>query len=172
MDDPADVARLSRRKLMSPSLPSRVVQSGADQAHRLDEASAAAEVDRLEQGVHLRPGGGLGGGEGLAARFGQREQPVLAMIGADAACRQPAGAEPRHDAAQMRLVHLERAADLRRRPAALGRVGQFVENPRFRQREVGRRQAAVQEADLKGVEPVEGAHLVGQRHGGGLSVLS
>ena len=59
----------------------------------------------------------------------------------------------------------KRAADLRRRSAALGRLGQFVENPRLRQRQVGRRQAAVQEADLAGVEAVEGPDLVGHCHG-------
>ena len=171
MDDPADVARLelAQAYLCVPGFPA--VQGGADVPHRLDEASARAEVDRLDEGVHLRAGGGVRGGEGLTARFGQRQQPVLAMVGADAACRQPAGAEARHDAAQVRLVHVERAADLRRGSASVRRVRQFVEDARLGQRQVGRRQAAVQEADLAGVEPIEGAHFVDQRHGGSI-VLS
>ena len=72
----------------------------------------------------------------------------------------------------MRLVHVEGPADLRCGSAALGRLGQFVENARLGQRQVGRRQAAVQEADLARVEPVEGADLVGQRHRCGQSVVS
>ena len=113
----------------------------------------------------MRPGGGLGRREHFPSRRGQREQPMLAVFGADAALREPAGAEARDDAAQVRLVHAERPADLRRRSPALRRVGQFVENARLRQRQVGRRQAPVEKADLAGVEPVEGADLVGQRHG-------
>src|SRR5271170_4925460 len=42
---------------------------------------------------------------------------------------------------------------------------QLIENARLREREVGRRQAAVQEAGFPGVEPVEAANLVGERHG-------
>ena len=165
MDDPAHVPRLQRPQAQLPVRRRAIPQRRADVAHRLDEAIAAARVDRLEQGVDLGPGRGLGCGEHLAAGVGQGEQPMLAMIGADLARRESAREEAGDDAAQMRLVHVERPADLRRGPAALGRLGQFVENPRLRQRQVGRRQAAVQEADLEGVKPIEGADLVGQRHG-------
>ena len=131
MDDPADVARLepAQAYVCVPGFPA--VQGGADVPHGPDEASARAEVDRLDESVHLLPGGGVGGREGLAARFGQRQQLVLAMVGADAARREPSGAQPRHDAAQMRLVHVERADDLRRGSAPVGRVRQFVEDSRL-----------------------------------------
>ncbi len=122
-------------------------------------------VDRFEQGVDLRPGGGFGANEDFSPRVGQGQQPMLAMFGADLARQQPARDETSHNAAQMRLVHVERPADLRRGSPALGRLSQFVKNARLRKRQVGRRQAAVQEADLAGVKPVEGANLVGRRHG-------
>jgi hypothetical protein len=120
----------------------------------------------FEQGVDLRSRGGLGFGEDPTARVGQREQPMFAMIGADLARRQTSREEAPHDAAEMRLVHAERPADLRRGSAALVRLSQLIENPRLRQRQVGRRQAAVQEADLAGIKSVKRADLVGQRHGG------
>ena len=128
---------------------------------------APALADRREQGVDLRPGGGFRRGEGFLAHVGEGQQPMLAVVGADAALHEPAGAETRDDPAQVGLVHAERPADLRRRSPGLGRVRQFVENARFRQRQVGGRQAAVQKPDLAGVEPVEAADLVGQRHGAG-----
>jgi hypothetical protein len=49
------------------------------------------------------------------------------------------------------VVHPERPADLRRRPALRRRLRQFVEYARFRQRELSRQQAT-QEPDLVGVE--------------------
>src|SRR6478672_3209566 len=67
----------------------------------------------------------------------------------------------------MRLVHVERPADLRRGSPALGRLSQFVENARLRQRQVSRWQVAVQEANLAGVKAVERTNLVGQCHGDG-----
>src|SRR3984957_1636987 len=65
----------------------------------------------------------------------------------------------------MRLVHVERPADLGCGSPPLGRLSQFVENARLGQRQVGRRKAAVQKADLARVKPVEGADFVAERHG-------
>ena len=105
MDDPTDVANPQRPQIHLPGRRLAVPQRPADVAHRLDEAVAPAGVDRFEQGVDLRSRPGLGRGEDPAARVGQQEQPMLAMVRADPACRQPSRDEARHDAAQMRLVH-------------------------------------------------------------------
>ena len=117
----------------------------------------------------MRPGGGFGGGEGPAPSAGQRQQPMFAVVGADAALHETSGAEAPDDAAQKRLVHAERAADLRGRPARGWGMSQFIEDARFWQRQVGRGQATVQKADLARVKSVELANLVrGARHGAGL----
>ena len=60
MDDPADIARPQRPQAHLRILRLAIPQRHADVAHRLDDAIAATGVDRLEQGVDLRPGGGFG----------------------------------------------------------------------------------------------------------------
>ena len=164
MDDPADVARPKRPQAHVPRLDLAAVQRRADIAHRLGQPLAPALADRRQKRIDLRPGGGFSLGEGFPVRRRQSEQPMLAVVGAHAALREPTGAESGDDAAQMRLVHAERPADVRRRPPGPRRVDQFVENARLRQRQVGRRQAPVQKPDLPGVKPVEAANLVGERH--------
>ena len=64
-----------------------IPQRHADVAHRVDKPLATASVDGLKQAVDLRPRGGLGGGERLASRGREREQPMLAMFRADPALR-------------------------------------------------------------------------------------
>ena len=88
MNDPADIPRPELAQAHIRVRCVTVPQSDADVAHRLDEAITPASVDRFEEGVDLGSSPSLGRGEDLAARVGQREQPMLAMVRADPALPQ------------------------------------------------------------------------------------
>ena len=87
MDDPADIPRPQRPQAHFPVRRLAVPERHADIAHRLDDAIAGSGVDRLEQGVDLAPGGGLGCREDFSPSVGERQQPMFAVIGADLAAR-------------------------------------------------------------------------------------
>ena len=85
-------------------------------------------------------------------------RPVRRMFGEEAA-----RAEPRQHAAQVRFVHAELARQLRRRRRRLG-LGDLVEHPRHRQRQIAARKPALKQPDAPGVEPVESAEVVDEAH--------
>src|SRR3984885_14360930 len=87
MDDPTDIPRPQRPQAHFPVRRLTIPQRHADVAHRLDDAIAATGVDRLEQGVDLAPGGGLGSREDFSPGVGERDKPVLAMVWTDSAAR-------------------------------------------------------------------------------------
>src|SRR5271166_5884204 len=90
---------------------------------------------------------------------------MLPVLRAGPAPDQAPRAKASDDPAQMRLVHPERSTDGGGRSALPLSVCQFVEDARFRQGQVAGGQMPVQQADLAGVKPVEGADLVDERHG-------
>ncbi len=128
MNDPAQLPRPQRPQARLPVRSLAILQRHADVAHRLDHAIAATGFDRREQGVDLPPGGRLGLREDFSPSVSERDKSVLTMVWTDSRARRPARDEARHHAVQMRLVHVERPADLGRRSPAPERLSQFVQN--------------------------------------------
>lgn len=159
--DPADIAGLRRAQREGVAALVRFVpldrlERVPEIAHRCGEPGSRRSVQRLEQILHARLRTGIEAFECRASLRIQREQHMPSVVRARAAGEQAARPQPRHDAAQVRLVDADAPHDLGR--GLLG-AGQLEQHARLGQGEGAAREPLVEQPHGAGIEAVEAAQL-------------